>query len=78
MNEGRFMAEIFVNLKRFDVPRERGGVCPCDSPKRWIEQVVGESVRLGLGADQRIHVVYLVPESLIIAAQEKLLEYPWN
>jgi triosephosphate isomerase len=70
------MTDIFVNLKRFDVPREKGGICPCDSPKSWIEQVVGESIRLGLGVDQNIHVVYLVPESLIIPAQEKLLEYP--
>jgi triosephosphate isomerase len=70
------MTDIFVNLKRFDVPRERGGVCPSDSPNRWIEQVVGESARLELGTHQGTHVVYLVPESLIIPAQEKLLEYP--
>lgn len=70
------MKNIFINLKRFDVPRAKGGVCPDDSPKKWIEDVIQTSVELGIGGFDGIHVVYLVPEALIIPAQEMLAQYP--
>ncbi|WP_434512727.1 triose-phosphate isomerase family protein [Desulfitobacterium sp. AusDCA] len=70
------MKEIFVNLKRFDVPRSKGGVCPRDNAKRWIEEVISESMKLGIGSLDNVNVVYMVPEALIIPAQEKLEEYP--
>ena len=41
------MKKIFVNLKRFDVPRSRGGICPFDNPRQWVEWVVAESVKIG-------------------------------
>lgn len=70
------MKEIFVNLKRFDVPRTKGGVCPDDNAGRWIEEVIEKSMELNLGSLDSVRVVYLVPEALIITAQKKLLEYP--
>lgn len=70
------MVEIFVNLKRFDVPRTMGGVCPHANPKEWIEWVMHESVALGLGAIQDLNVTYLLPEGLIISANETLQKYP--
>jgi len=68
--------EIFVNLKRFEVPRSLGGVCPVDNPKEWIERVMAESVRYGLGKLPDIRVTYLLPEALIISALAKLATYP--
>lgn len=70
------MKEIFINLKRFDVPRAKGGVCPNDNAKEWIEEVIAKSVELNIGSIDSVNVVYLVPEALIIPAQEKLAEYP--
>jgi len=70
------MQEIFVNLKRFDVPKKLGGICPVENPKEWIQNVVMESVELGLGSLEDINVTYLLPEALIIPAIEKLSTYP--
>ena len=38
------MAEIFVNLKRFDVPKSMGGICPFEDPQRWIENLLKQPV----------------------------------
>ncbi|MCD2502038.1 triose-phosphate isomerase [Clostridium sp. NSJ-145] len=70
------MREIFVNLKRFDVPKELGGICKVDNPKAWIENIVDKSVELGLGTLEDIIVVYMLPESYIIPAIERLKRYP--
>lgn len=69
------MIRLFVNLKRFEVSRSQGGLCPYESPKRWIEEIIDETVNLGIGSLGNLQVVFLVPESLIIPAQEKLAEY---
>lgn len=70
------MKEVFVNLKRFDVPRSKGGVCTFENSKQWIEWVMEESVKSGLGKLEDMEVTYLLPESLIISAVEKLSSYP--
>lgn len=69
------MKEIFVNLKRFDVPRSMGGICTSDNPKQWIEWVIDESVKSGLGKLEDMEVTYFIPESLILSACEKLASY---
>ncbi|WP_273327358.1 triose-phosphate isomerase [Vallitalea guaymasensis] len=69
------MKEIFVNLKRFDVPVSKGGICPKESSKEWIEWVIAESIRNNLGTLDDITVTYLLPESLLIPAIEKLNSY---
>ncbi|OLN30788.1 triose-phosphate isomerase [Desulfosporosinus metallidurans] len=69
------MTHLFVNLKRFEVSRAKGGLCPYESPKLWIEGILAETVKLGVGTLDELQVVYLVPEALIIPAQEKLAEY---
>jgi triosephosphate isomerase len=68
--------EIFINLKRFDVARSKGGVCPMEDSGEWIEQVIAESVDLNLGSLDGVDVVYFVPEALILPAQKKLIRYP--
>lgn len=72
------MKEVFVNLKRFDVPKSLGGICPMDDPKQWIEWVIEESVKYGLGNLEDMQLVYMLPEALIIPAVEKLMSYSEN
>lgn len=69
------MKEIFVNLKRFDVPKSLGGICPMDDPKEWIEWVIDESIKYKLGKLEDMQLVYMLPEALIIPAVEKLKSY---
>lgn len=70
------MRNIFINLKRFDVPRSSGGVCPTGRPQEWITSVMEESVERGVGLFPDLGVVYFVPESLILPAQEALARFP--
>lgn len=70
------MRHIFVNLKRFEVPRSRGGLCPQDDPIEWIESVISNSVQLGLGTHADLRLTYLVPEGLLSAAIRKLNSFP--
>lgn len=70
------MTEIFVNLKRFDVPKSLGGICPMENPKTWIEDIIDQTVTLNIGSLENITITYLLPEALIIPAIEKLATYP--
>lgn len=69
------MKEIFVNLKRFDVPRAMGGVCPEENPKVWIEQIIDKCIELGIGQLDDMQVVMMVPEALVISAIDRLNTY---
>lgn len=62
------MKYIFVNLKRFDVPRIYGGICPNEDPVEWIRTVLEESHSLHLNSLQNAQLVYILPESLIATA----------
>jgi len=70
------MKQVFVNLKRFDVPRRLGGVCPLDDPIAWIESVIAQSIELGLGAHANLSLTYLLPEGLVPAAARRLAQHP--
>jgi triosephosphate isomerase len=70
------MKEIFVNLKRFDVPKSQGGICQIENPKEWIEWVISESMKNDLGTLDGITVTYLLPEAFVLTAVEKLNAYP--
>ncbi|MCG8515286.1 MAG: triose-phosphate isomerase [Halanaerobiales bacterium] len=70
------MKEILVNLKRFDVPRKKGGICPFDNPEDWINSVIEKTVRLGLGEISDISLTFFLPEALIISAVNKLKQSP--
>ncbi|MBT3670286.1 MAG: triosephosphate isomerase [Chloroflexi bacterium] len=70
------MTEIFVNLKRFDIPKNFGGLCPLENPIQWIEDVIEKSVDLGLGEIEGLNLTYLLPEGLIASASKKLLDSP--
>jgi len=66
------MRQIFVNLKRFEVSRAAGGLCPINDPVTWIEGVIQESLELGLGSHANLLLTYLLPEGLIQAAVRRL------
>jgi triosephosphate isomerase (TIM) len=70
------MKQIFVNLKRFDVPRSLGGLCPLEDPIAWIQGVIDQSVQLGMGSHPGLRLVYLLPEGLIPAAVQSLTSQP--
>lgn len=71
MSNGK-QTEIFVNLKRFDVPVSRGGICPEEHPADWIRSVIRRTVELGLGRNPDVWLTYLLPESLLFVALEEL------
>ena len=67
------MNQIFVNLKRFDVPRRLGGLCPLDDPAKWIESVLDQTIGLGLGSLEDTQLAYLLPEGLASIAVRWML-----
>jgi triosephosphate isomerase (TIM) len=69
------MADIFVNLKRFEVPRHVGGLCPVNDPQEWIADVIQTSIHLGLGKLSGTQLVYLLPEGLVATAQRVLASH---
>lgn len=70
------MSSIFVNLKRFDVPRALGGICPREDPVHWIREVVRQTVSNGLGRRKELELVYLLPEGLLVPARDELESHP--
>lgn len=72
------MDYIFVNIKRFDVSKELGGICPDSNPKVWIEKVMLETMESGYDEIEQIKVVYLLPEGLITTAIDVLNQHKGN
>ncbi len=66
------MKYIFINLKRFDVPRNLGGICSNPNPVQWISNVMKESISYDLNNLKDISVAYLLPESLLPEAKSAL------
>jgi len=66
------MIEILINLKRFDIPRELGGICPFSKPQEWIESVIEDTIEYSLGDMKDLHITYFLPEALILSAISKL------
>lgn len=70
------MRQIFVNLKRFEVPKSQGGLSLVEDPVQWIEDVINATVELGLGQHQNLSLTYLLPEGLISSAVHRLQAFP--
>lgn len=68
------MKEIYVNLKRFEVAKSMGGICPDENPVEWIKKIVHESVELGIGTIDGIDMTYFLPEALLVPALEALAQ----
>ena len=69
------MRQIFVNLKRFDVPVSMGGICPKEDTAAWTRDVIDAAVDAGLGRLDGIGVTFFFPEALIPAAMEQRARY---
>ena len=74
--ENAMYKRIFVNLKRFDIPRSLQGICPVENPVAWIRELMRQTLDLGLGGDPELQLVYLLPEALLPAALEVLAAAP--
>lgn len=70
------MKKLFVNLKRFEVSREKGGICPMENPIEWAKWIVDESMKLGVGNMEDVFVAYFLPEALLDTALKTLNSYP--
>ena len=70
------MVDIFVNLKRFEVPRQVGGLCPVSDPLEWIENVIQTSIVLGLGKLPEMQLIFLLGEGLVSTARQVLESAP--
>jgi len=70
------MKHIFVNLKRFDIPKASDGICPHENPSLWITGVIRDSAELGLGCLPDVTVGYMLPESLLPTAIHALSAIP--
>ena len=70
------MNRIFVNLKRFEVPRCLGGICSHDNPEQWIRDVLKQTIGCGLGKLPDMELIYLLPEALLLSARNELESHP--
>lgn len=66
------MNQIFVNLKRFEVSKQLGGLCPLDQPTLWINSVIDRSVELGLGKLPDTYLTYMLAEGLVAGAVQRM------
>ncbi len=65
---------FFVDLKRFEVAGEYGGICRDPDPVSWAKRLVKRSVELGLDRRGDIDLTYYFPESCIVPALEAVRE----
>lgn len=65
---------IFINLKRFDIPISRGGICPQEDSQVWTKGILRRTVALGLQEKNNLRFVFFFPQSLLIPARETLRE----
>lgn len=70
------MFEFGVNLKRFEIPTNLGGICPDNNPVIWLQRIIKRSINLGLGQIIDVRLRFFLPESLLITAKEILNSYP--
>jgi len=66
------MATLFVNLKRFDVPREVGGVSSFGDPADWAVSIIRDTAATGMYDDLDLQVVFILPEAAILTARGEL------
>jgi len=65
---------IFINLKRFDIPVKRGGICPLEDPPVWAKDILRRTVALGLPGKGNLRFVIFFPQSLLVPAVQTLRE----
>lgn len=65
---------FFVDLKRFDVAEQYGGICRAVNPVEWARGLVKRSCEIGLDTTD-YEITYYFPESCIVTAMETLSQY---
>jgi len=65
---------IFINLKRFDIPITKGGICPKEDASEWAVEILRKTVELGLPNRQNLRFVFFFPQSLLVPAIRTLQE----
>ena len=70
------MTNIFINLKRFEVPKHLGGICPQDDPQSWIEWVIGKTLAQAHGYESAVHFTFFLGEGLIHTAINTMKQSP--
>ena len=69
------MKHIYLNLKRFDIPKEYGGVNTIADPKEWGKYIVDHTRdELGQYDSDKVEFVMYLPESQLIGAIGELKE----
>lgn len=69
------MAIFGVNLKRFDVHKDLGGICLEKDPFQWINDIVNACVNNGLGEGED-PVILFPPENAVYSAKRTLVTFP--
>jgi triosephosphate isomerase len=71
------MKYIFVNLKRFDVPPESGGINRLAPPNKWAETIIS---KIGAGLEKysqdRVSFTFFFPEAHIVQAAAAKGSFP--
>lgn len=57
------MTYLFMNLKRFDVPAQYGGLNRTGSPAMWVDSIARRTAQLALGTSSDRTICYLMPEA---------------
>lgn len=70
------MTHIQVNLKRFDIPRAFGGICPEEDASRWITAVLDDLKGRDFSKYGELEITIFPPESLLLSALEALRDSP--
>ncbi len=70
------MNQIFVNLKRFEVSKRLGGLCPVENPVEWIASVIERACELGLGSLTDTRLTFMLPEGLLPSAVQARAAQP--
>ncbi|WP_455382053.1 triose-phosphate isomerase [Salinispira pacifica] len=70
------MPTLFINLKRFDVPRSGGGISRFDDPAEWARSMIQDTVATGLLEEVGLSVVFIFPEAEILVARDVVRRLP--
>lgn len=68
------MTYIQVNLKRFDVSPDRGGIRPGTDPLQWMRETIAEVVEVTQGTEDAVEYTFFPPEALLPTSLESLRE----
>ncbi|SDR48855.1 triose-phosphate isomerase [Pseudovibrio sp. Tun.PSC04-5.I4] len=63
--------EILINLKRFEVNRELGGVCDGTHPGEWLKQTIQRIAEAGLGCADQFNLSIFVSDVMLPFALEQ-------